>query len=129
MEITLPSGRTCKLRPLSDSTLRLAIKNPLLMRLFKAAEDGVEPEITNEDGMAVLERLDKIVARVVEDPLIFVPSDLDDPVPPGMVSIEDFTSEDKAHIWSQVLAAASSVVRLAPFRGGTRRGAEPSSDG
>lgn len=127
MEFTCPSGIRVKLR-LSDSTLRLVLKNPLIGKVFAAVADGGRPEMTNEEALRLWENLDRLVARVVSEPALFVPADLEEATPEGMVSIEVLETADKLAIWAQVIAASGDVMRLEPFRDRPGRVSEPAGD-
>lgn len=128
MEFKCPSGRVVQLR-LSDSTMRLVLKNPLIGKVFRAVGEGEKPELSNDEALKLWENLDILVARVVAEPSIFVPADLSEPIPEDMTSIEEFPLEDKSAIWAKVIASSGDVMRLAPFRGEPGRSPEPGGDG
>ena len=128
MELKLPSGGAVEIR-ISDSTLRLVLKNPLIVKVFEGVAKEEKPDITEADALKLWENLDNIIARVVSEPRFYVPQDLDDKVPPGMVSIEQLDTADKMAIWVHVIAASGEVMNLAPFRNREGRSPEPGGDG
>lgn len=97
MEKTLPSGRAVTLKKISETTVRLIVGNPLLAKVFHGEIDlkSLDPDV----ALAIYEKLDQAVCRLVDEPRLFAPKDLGDVTPEGMVSTEDLDIEDKMAIF------------------------------
>ncbi len=110
-EIACQSGMVLKLR-LNDSTMRLVFSDPLIVKMVEGSLIKEIPSFSDSEALQLWEKLDNVAARIVSEPRLFVPTDLEDEVPGGMVSIEELTIADKVEIWKKLMAAWAAFSRM-----------------
>lgn len=125
MELTLPSGKQVEVN-LSTTTLRMVFNNPFMKaaRGFMHDEDALPGDRKEEDlfellepTMEFLEMLDKLVARCVLRPKLWVPADLDDVMPAEGYdeSIETMETHDKLFIFGQAIGHMKGIGEMVPL--------------
>lgn len=105
-EITCPSGLRVKLRGYTPPIIRLVQPNTLLQQYQRAVESD-----DYEDHEAWFRRLEKIVKIIVADPPIFIPNDIEDPIPPGHLPTYELSDEDLGFILGEWMAPINEKLR------------------